>query len=295
MEASPQSGLRSLARRDPVLLIVALMLAGGLATLPHPHQLAVAAALRSSVLAPVFWVRSRTSDLHLTRTHVQELRAERDSLALRLLRYQGVSAENQRLRGLIGLTERMSGRFVPANLHPTGRVGEMVKRSFILDLGAAQGVGVDAPVVAPEGLVGVVRSTTGRRAGGDFWTHPDFRVSAMTEDGHVFGIIEPLPGTPPRMKLEGAPYQAELEPGTRVLTSGLGGVFPRGIPVGRVSRLIEAQVGWAKSYLVEPAVYPEGLREVMVLVDSVATARDLSSVWSPVPSPGEQPPGEQRP
>lgn len=288
MEGSlPQTGLRSLARRDPALLVVFLLAAGALSTLPHDQQLAVSATLRSTVLAPVFWVRGRVADLRLTRGRVEELRAQRDSLALRLLEFEAAAAEARSLRVLVGLPEKVGAAFRPANLYPTGRAGEVLKRSFVLDLGGEDGVGVDAAVVTPEGLVGVVRSTTASRSGGDFWTHPDFRVSAMTADGEIFGIIEPLSGTPPRMKLEGAPYQAELEPGTRVLTSGLGGVFPRGVPVGRVARLLGAQVGWAKSYLVEPAVYPEGVREVMVLVDSVAAAGDLSSVWSPAPSPGE--------
>ncbi|NIU05069.1 MAG: rod shape-determining protein MreC, partial [Gammaproteobacteria bacterium] len=61
----------------------------------------------------------------------------------------------------------------------------------------------------------------------------------------MFGIIRPLPGLPPAMELYGTPYQASLEPGTEVVTSGVGGVFPRGIPIGRVQELVGTEAGWA--------------------------------------------------
>ncbi len=101
----------------------------------------------------------------------------------------------------------------------------------------------------------------------------------MTADGRVFGIIRPLDRDQPRMELQGTPYQTELAEGTLLLTSGQGGVFPRGIPVGRILRVTDAQVGWEKSYLVEPAVRPGAVREVMVLVDPDAAGAGASSLW----------------
>jgi rod shape-determining protein MreC len=266
---------------------ISLLVAGLLATLPHEHQLAVSATVRSTVLAPVFEVQQWVADMRLTNARVRELRAERDSLAARLLELEGLALENQRLREVVGVPQRIRSHFRPANLYPTGRPGEMLQRSFILDIGSEDAVAPEAAVVAPDGLVGVVRATTERQSAGDFWTHPDFRVSAMTTDGEVFGIIHARSGHPAWMELEGVPYQAELESGTPLVTSGLGGVFPRGIPVGSVSRLIGAEVGWAKSYLVTPAVYPEGVREVMVLVDSATASGDVSDAWLPAPPQGE--------
>jgi rod shape-determining protein MreC len=153
-----------------------------------------------------------------------------------------------------------------------------VKRSFVLDAGSRVGVAGDAPVVAPGGLLGIVRSVLPSQAAGDFWTHPDFRVSVMTTDGSVFGIIRPLGGTPLAMLLEGAPFQAELPAGTELVTSGLGGIFPRGIPIGRVTRQTAEEAGWAKSYLVEPAVHPDAVREVMVLIERADTV-DVTDLW----------------
>jgi rod shape-determining protein MreC len=256
-----------------------------LITLPHRRQLMLATAVRSTVLLPVLRLQSGYAEVRSLRERIQTLRAARDSLAAQVLALQNVEEENLRLRAQLGLARRAANRFVPANLYPAGRVGEVVKRSFIVDVGAADGVQRDAPVVAPEGLVGVVRVVFTHQATGDFWTHPQFRVSAMTRDGNVFGIISPL-GDPPRlMKLEGAPYQRELAPGTELVTSGSGGVFPRGIPIGRVIELTGAEAGWAKSYLVAPAVHPDAVREAMVLVEREAES-DLADAWPGGP-PGD--------
>jgi rod shape-determining protein MreC len=245
--------------------------------LPHERQLAMATTLRSSVLVPVLRLQTAFSDMSAMRVHLEELRRERDNLAARVLALQGVDEENSRLRALIGLAERGDVLFVPANLDPEGRAGERVKRSFVLDRGASDGILKDAPVVAPSGLVGVVRIAAQGQATGDFWTHPDFRASAMTADGRVFGIIRPQSGQSV-MVLDGAPYQVELDPGTEIVTSGMGGVFPRGIPIGRVVEELSQQAGWAKSYTVQPAVYPDAVREVMVVIE--AGDADLTAVWT---------------
>lgn len=271
-------GTRRRTRRDARYLAAFLLAAVVLATLPHERQLTLATVLRSTVLAPVLTLRSGVSDMSDMRTRVVDLRAERDSLSSRLLSLQGVVEENSRLRQMMGLAERDSTIFVPANLYIVGRAGEEVERSFVIDVGAVSQVERDDPVVNAAGLVGVIRAVGKQQATGDFWTHPEFRVSVMTEDGRVFGIIRSLPGTPYLMQLDGAPYQLELAPGTRLVTSGQGGVFPRGIPVGTVAALKSAETGWSKSYDVKPAIYPDEVREVMVLIEAEGPD-DISDVW----------------
>jgi rod shape-determining protein MreC len=250
-----------------------------LITLPHERQLALATAVRSTALAPVLRLQRWLADARAARASIHGLRAERDSLLAQLLGLQGVEEENLRLRVLLDLAERGGDRFRPANLTPAGRAGEGMKRSFVLDLGSTSGVSADAPVVAPGGLVGILRTVFAGQATGDFWTHSDFRVSAMTADGRIFGIIRPVGGAAAAMQLDGAPFQAELPAGTELVTSGQGGIFPRGIPIGRVVELTGAEAGWAKSYLVEPAVLPDAVREVMVLIE-LGGMPDVTEIWA---------------
>jgi rod shape-determining protein MreC len=266
------------ARWDLVLLLFLTLGAVVLMALPHERQLTLSTAVRSTVLVPVLSLQTWLAEARTARASMQQLVAERNSLMARLLALQGVEEENLRLRALLELADRGRDRFRPANLTPAGRAGEVVKRSFVLDTGSSVGVSRYAPVVAAGGLVGIVRSAFPSQAIGDFWTHPDFRVSAMTSDGGIFGIIRPLGGTPLAMLLEGAPFQAELPAGTELVTSGLGGIFPRGIPIGRVMRQTSEEAGWAKSYLVEPAVHPDAVREVMVLIERADTV-DVTDLW----------------
>jgi rod shape-determining protein MreC len=66
------------------------------------------------------------------------------------------------------------------------------------------------------------------------------------------------------MILEGAPYQTDIPPGTVLYTSGLGGLYPPGIPVGTVRSVSAVESGWEKSYRVEPAVRPEQVDVALV-------------------------------
>lgn len=279
MSGRPESGQDRPARGGLPALLSWLLAAVVVITLPHQHQLALATAIQSTVLAPPLSLQSAFRDARRMRYEAAALRVERDSLAARLLERQNVAEENLRLRTLLGLAERGRGRLLPANLYPAGRAGEQVERSFVIDVGRDSGVQPGAPVVAPGGLVGVIRVASPGQAIGDFWTHRDFRASAMTADGSAFGIIRSLGERPLLMRLDGIPFQAELAAETDIVTSGVGGIFPRGIPIGDVVQLTETEAGWSRSYLVKPRVYPDAVREVMVLVGPEA-GTDVFDIWA---------------
>jgi rod shape-determining protein MreC len=104
------------------------------------------------------------------------------------------------------------------------------------------------------------------------WTHPDFRASAMTRDGSVFGLVAPDGATGPNtmgMTLSGVPYRDVVPEGTRLYTSGFGGVYPRGIPIGDVLGVTSEQEGLSRTYRVHPAVHPGSAAHVIILVNPV--------------------------
>jgi len=102
------------------------------------------------------------------------------------------------------------------------------------------------------------------------------RVGGLTEDGENGRIIRAFPADSdqPLMLLEGAPYQTEIAVGTMLVTTGLYGIYPSGIPVGRVQELATVESGWERSYTVEPLVRPE-------LVD-------VALVWLRAPLPSDE-------
>lgn len=117
------------------------------------------------------------------------------------------------------------------------------------------------------------------------WANPDFRVSAMTADGSAFGIVQAHLGSganrPERYLLEmrGVPFRSTLEPGTLVVSSGYGGVYPEGVPVGTILGEIKTSETWARTYLVRPSVSPPQISSVMILQPPRAKA-GVRNVWA---------------
>lgn len=178
------------------------------------------------------------------------------------------------------MQERLPPSFVPAEIiRVPGRGSEGF---FQLTAGSEQGVMAGASIVAAEGLVGRVRELDGSLAFGIDWMHPEFRASAMTLDGEIYGIVEPRRvGGEPLLVLTGTPRHVELEPDVLIVTSGHGGVFPRGIPIGRVVGQEGGEEGWQRNYLIQPLVAPSEMTYVLVLGTPQRTleGRDLASIW----------------
>jgi rod shape-determining protein MreC len=273
-------GSRKARRRD-------LLIAGGLVlfgfilfALPAAYQRPLREVLRGSVLSPFLSAQATLAYRRATTVDVHELRAQRDSLAALVAAEATLAEENRRLRGLLSLRARAGSRFVPAEVIHLGVTGS--ESTFLINIGSSQGVKVNSPVLAPEGLVGIIVEVQENTAQAIDWTHPDFRASAMTADGRAYGIVEPRRGQyreEDLMALTGAPFHTDLQPGTPIVTSGRGSVYARGIPLGVVLGIEEADTGWRKSYLIRPAAQPQAVTHVLIGLD-VGAGVDLARLWN---------------
>lgn len=142
-------------------------------------------------------------------------------------------------------------------------------RTLLLSSGRRDGISEFDPVIAPEGLIGVVLSVAERTSIVMTWAHPEFRVSAFTVTGNASGIVAPAAsrnGGEGGLEFRGVPYRDSVPVGTLVLSSGLGGVYPKGIPVGTVTGAVREQAGWERVYRLRPAANPGSTGHVLVLV-----------------------------
>lgn len=270
---------RSGSRADSIAFATCAGLAFLVTLLPTHLQHSLASSFRGSVLAPLVALQGYSERLRNAVRSYGRATATIDSLALRVLELEDLRLENERLRNLLGLGPRLGWGFVAAEVLSQGAVSD--RHSVVLTVGANSGVARGSVVVTPEGIVGVVTDVEDRTSVAMLWSHPDFRVSAMAGDAAIFGIVQPHLGSGVGrylLELRGAPYRIVLPAGTVLRTSGLGGVFPRGIPIGTVIAELKSYEGWARSYLVRPAVTPAQLDGVMVLLRSRA-ADDLSAAW----------------
>ena len=258
---------RSYTRRDTVMFLVCLGLALFGLVAPDSWGLSIAAALRDTVLAPVVWLQARGEEAKTSRERLRAVTAQRDSAAYLAQGIPSLVAENERLRQLLALSRRLSTRYIAAEVLHQAQATD--GRTLLLSVGARDGVGTFDPVVAPEGLIGVVLSASERTSVVMTWAHPEFRVSAYTVSGNAAGVVAPTAGlTGPEGALEfrGVPYRDSVPTGTMVLSSGLGGVYPKGIPVGTVTGLAGERVGWERVYRLQPAANPGSIAHVLVLV-----------------------------
>jgi rod shape-determining protein MreC len=256
---------RYASRADTAVFGVCLVLSLVALALPAGLREPVAGALRRTVLLPVLAVQRASVEAAEARERLATVRADRDSLLLETTFLSELRAENGRLRDLLGLAGRLGRGFVTAEvLHQAG-VADAT--TLVLSAGRDARIEPFSPVLAAHGLLGLVRNVDTHTSVALVWTHPDFRASAMVEGTSIYGIVRSRRGqiSGEVMELIGVPYREQLAPATRVVTSGLGGVFPRGIPLGTVQGTLSESSGWERTYLLQPAVHPSEAAHVIVL------------------------------
>jgi rod shape-determining protein MreC len=260
---------RRYTRRDTVVFILCLGLSIVGLFSPTTWTYGIADTLRETVFVPLVWLQARAEEGRTSRVRFRVVAAERDSAAYLAQFLPSLRAENERLRQLLRLSRRLTTTYVPAEvLHqPHATDG----RTLLLSVGSRQGVAPFNPVVAPEGLIGVVLSVTPRSSIAMAWSHPEFRVSAFTISGNALGVVAPSSegrNAEGALELRGVPYRDSVPLGTLVLSSGLGGVFPKGIPVGTVTGTVREEAGWERVYRLRPAANPGSAAHVLILVGS---------------------------
>ena len=271
--------IRSNTRFDLIILSTCIVLALAARALPEAMREPVATGMRRTFLAPLVMLQESAERGRQSLLQAEPKQAHLDSLSLGSMKAASLESENDRLRKLIGLGSRLRWGFVPAEaLHGRGVRDET---TVILSAGSRAGVTRLSPVIAPEGLVGVVDQVDPTMSHAMLWTNPDFRVSAMTPDGTAFGIAQAhLTGATGGylIELRGVPFRSTLKPGAVVVSSGWGGVWPRGIPIGTVLEEIKTSEGWARTYLLRPAVNPADVYSVMILRRE-RLAKGFDGIW----------------
>jgi rod shape-determining protein MreC len=254
-------------------VIIAALVAGWVIFLGQP--LAISSKLRalfSQITTPFVKLGNHIPVIQSRRTLAAEnekLRAENAALRQQLNALAEAGRENINLHSLLNLKQHIVPRTIGA--HVIGRDTSNWWRSLQIDRGAADGLRENMAVLAAGGLVGKIINVTKTDARVLLLIDPNCKVAALLQDTRTTGIVAGSSDSLTRslrclmtyVNRDAKPRQNET-----VITSGLGGVFPKGIVIGTVlSAQLNPQTGMYQDIEVKPAVDFQHLEEVLVILE----------------------------
>jgi rod shape-determining protein MreC len=171
---------------------------------------------------------------------------------------------NRRLKRLLALQRELPTRAVAASV--TARDASVWFQSLTLDKGEIDGIQTGMPVMAPEGVVGLISSTSMHASRVLLLTDPNSGIDVLVQRTRVRGILSGLleEGT----TLKYVKRSADVRVGDRIIASGLDGVFPKGLSVGRVTKVSRKDRGLFLYAEVTPDADASRLEEVLVALPS---------------------------
>lgn len=174
-----------------------------------------------------------------------------------------VRLENERLRLLLDFKEAQKFATLPARV--IAEDASSWFRTVMIDKGGDQGVVEGMPVVVAEGVVGRVVRSSPRFSRVLLITDASSAIASLLQDNRARGICR---GQGEQMVFDFVLRQEEVRVGDRVVTSGMGGVFPKGLVVGNVESVDRQEYGLFQAIEVAPSVDFSHLEEVLVLLRS---------------------------
>lgn len=223
--------------------------------------------LFSPVPKAVNWIGTATSDmfhgyLDMRRAVAENVELHRKVAALTTenLKLRQSSTDLRRLRGLLGYADQLNLQTSMAQaimLDTSGRF-----KSIIIDRGSADAIEINDSVVNANGLIGRVVLTTKDMAKVQLVTDSNCAAGALDERSRRQGVVRGNGSGALEMHDVGA--LADVLPGDRILTAGIDGIFPKGIPIGTV---VKADQGpdLFKDIVVKPSVDFASIEEVIII------------------------------
>ena len=212
---------------------------------------------------------------------LSELKEENASLTARNIELEEAEQTAHRLEELLELRNTYSLQSLAARVIAGSTDSWMA--TVTIDKGASAGVSVGMPVSNEAGAVGQVIECAGTTAIVRLLTDEGSSVAAMVQSSRAQGMLEGSPDGTLRLAL--IRTDQTVNAGDVVVTSGLGGVFPKGLPVGKVATIEKNPGSTYYEIVVEPFFRPQTLEEVLIITslteEQQATSKDIEEADRP--------------
>lgn len=199
----------------------------------------------------------------------QRLKEANEQLQRERTQLLEVQAENIRLKLLLDY-KTSSPQFDLVVAKVIARDASSWTGTLRINRGLADGVAKDMAVVTAQGLVGTVVSADEYGATVQLLLDPRSAVGSLVQrpESRVAAVVEGYAATAQQPRMVNIPRDADIIKGDTVVTSGFGGIYPQGIPVGEVLDVVNSEGGLLKYAVLQPAVHFDRLEEVQVIVRS---------------------------
>ncbi|MBU4287446.1 MAG: rod shape-determining protein MreC [Proteobacteria bacterium] len=178
-------------------------------------------------------------------------------------RYREIEISNLRLRDLLNFRKTMTNQVIVAEV--IGQDPSPWFKTIIIDKGKSDGVEKGLPVVAPEGIAGQVIDSTYNYSKVLLIIDDNSAVDALVQRTRDRGLIKGQSGG--RCLFKYVLRKHDIKVGDAVISSGLDGVFPKGLRVGYVSGIVKRNSGMFQEIAVTPYIDFDKLEEVLIVLN----------------------------
>ncbi len=248
-------------RKNVILLAITVCLSLAMLSLPDPAQVSFASAVTTTLLKAGQVAFSWPVHLIVEQNANDRLQRQATKLAVENSRLREAKLENIRLRLLLDFEQESLFGLFPAKV--IGWDADRTVNSILINIGEGDGVREGMPVLTPDGLVGKVYHVMPAMSVVQLLLDRNCRVSAIVQRSRALGIVEWERGH--QCFLRKIPARSDVKEGDVVVTSGMGGVFPKGLVIGSVSRVGGEKWELFRNIIVKPGVDFTNVEEVFVL------------------------------
>jgi len=205
-------------------------------------------------------------DINNIKAENEALREKNSELEEALRELEIIKAENATLREYNNMSEKYS-EYTTVPAYIINKDISNLSDTMVINVGSNDGIKENMPVITTEGLVGYVLSTTDKTSKIQPIIDPSTSVSASLSTSRDGVIVKGILGSDKTLKLMYIPTDADIVLEDTIETSGIGGIYPKGILIGKISQIIESKNITDRYAIVETAVDFSKLETVLVITE----------------------------
>ncbi|KGR83415.1 rod shape-determining protein MreC [Lysinibacillus odysseyi] len=219
----------------------------------------------------------------------KRLKMRLEEFAVLQTKVHNLEKENANLRELSDKEQSLLD-YNPVHATVIARNPDQWEEKIILNKGSKNGIEKNMAVMTARGLIGKIILVTPYTSEVEllYTNNSNYRVSALVQSGKedIYGLIEGFDAERNELVLKRIDSSKKIEVGEKVVSSGLGGIFPKGIPIGEITEVTTDDFGLTKMAFVKPSADFSLLEEVIIAkrsitsidgLDGEGTNKDLSN------------------